>query len=74
MGHPRRKTQLPCKPAGFRLKDAATYSGVGEERIRQLIKEGKLVAHRDGRRVIVETASLDEHLATFRRKNGWPKA
>jgi hypothetical protein len=63
VGHFRQIHALPhgVKLRWLRLKQAATYGGVGEERARELVQTGKWIAYRDGRRIIVDVQSIDAH-------------
>jgi len=58
-----KKRALPSfTPAALGVADAAKYIAVGTVRIRELIREKRVDARRDGRRLIIMTASLDAYL------------
>jgi len=52
--------ELPCKPEEHAGQSSVVFSGLGQTYIRKAVREGVLHAWKVGRRVIVETASIDE--------------
>lgn len=51
-------------PAGLSVQQAAQYLGVSRTHLYQLMKEGRVVAKKFGRRVVVPRAQLDRLLET----------
>jgi excisionase family DNA binding protein len=52
-------------PAYISIADAAIYTGESEWTVRDHIRQGHYRAKKSGRRVLVETASIDERLASL---------
>lgn len=49
----------------FAIPAAARASGIGEDRIRQAIKDGDLIAYYIGVKAIIRAADLDEWITTL---------
>jgi excisionase family DNA binding protein len=44
---------------GLQIAHAIEYSGIGQTRLRQYVREGRLAAYKIGKSLIIDRASLD---------------
>jgi excisionase family DNA binding protein len=54
-------------PMAYRVPDATVASGIARTRLYELMKEGKLVAVKDGRRTLILADSLKAYLESLRQ-------
>lgn len=52
----------PLAPLGLSVESAATVSGIGRTNLFRAIKDGRLPAHKYGRRTVILTSDLEEFL------------
>jgi excisionase family DNA binding protein len=58
---------MPVEPRYGSVADLATYSGLSQKFIRNLIDAGELRSHKLGRRVLIAFADFDQYIATKSR-------